>query len=136
MVDSTTTPSTQYYRDLVILKSKPSTLKCFRHNSVKLRASFLLQFINYCGFVGKILPSRQKQYIPTKHHLPERTASNHKTRKWLFNAVKSLISLSKLYALRWKMGILSTGKVDGEFNYCHLLVRIQLAFTATTVGET
>lgn len=131
-----TTPSTQYYCDLVMLKSKSSTLKCCRHNSVKLRASFLLQFINYCGFVGKSLPSRQKQYIPTKHLLPERTASNQKTIIWIFNAVKSPISLSKLYALRWKMGILSTGKFDDEFNYCYLLMRIELAFTTTTVRET
>jgi hypothetical protein len=48
----------------------------------------------------------------------------------VFNAVKSPVSLSKFYALLWKMGILSREKSDGEFTYCYLLKRKQLTFIA------
>jgi len=53
----------QYNCDLpFMLTPKLNILNCFMHNSVQLRASFLLQFINYCGFIGKSLSSRQKWY--------------------------------------------------------------------------
>jgi len=121
-----------------MLTPKPNVLNCFMHNSVQLRASFLLQFINYCGFVGKSLPSTRKWYFPTKRQSPfTRTHGfiNQKTRIWIFNVVKSPVSLSKFCALRWKMGILSIEKFAGEFNYCHLLKRTQLTFTAWVVHK-